>query len=388
MENPDSPEYLSARQRIRRWKSAAGIFHLLTVAAFCCSLLWAAPRLGAKDSYRLGEEMKERQEARQLLLEALDKYARYEKYYQEINGRFTRDLGRLSLPARFASGRREELQREYEISVLEAHPNRFILLATAVHGSDRVTIDENHRLRANFVLPAPSRAYLVEEADRLLQLRSAGVLPLDGLFGRYWAITASEMPGEFVAQGMRSPVLGEKRVTRGERGIASLFASVSAQVKQRMGSGRAATPSPAEALAATTPGANSRGPSPELEARDVNEWLDAGHLAQHVFRRERGRYAQRWEELDAVSDFGFAERMRVAKNVRVLPIELSGGSYRLLIEGTAGDLLGEQFVVDAAGGVKQVRYTEALINQLQETTSLLENFQINAIVDDAQKRHP
>jgi hypothetical protein len=85
--------------------------------------------------------------------------------------------------------------------------------------------------------------------------------------------------------------------------------------------------------------------------------------------------------------------MRVVRNVRVHPIELSGqgksSGYRLTLEGTTGDLMGEQFVIDDTGTMRQVRYTESLIQQLQSNTNLLENFQINPIVDDpAQKYRP
>lgn len=379
----ESPEFLSSRSRIRRWRAASGVFHLLSVAGFCLALLWAAPRLGAEDSVRIGEEMKERLEARQLLLEALDKLARYERYYFEVHGRYTRDLNRLALPVHFASGRREQLLRSYELSVMEAQPNRFTLLATSLDGSDRVTIDENHRLHANFVLPPPARAYLVEEADRLMRLRAVGVPAMEGLYGRYWRVRESEVPGEWVAEGLRGPVAGERRVSQPERGLASIFASVSQQVKQRMGGGK--LPSEAQLMSASAAAPSAGTSAKELSAQDVSEWLEAARLAQHVYRRERGAYARRWEDLDGVSGYGFSERMRAAQNVRVRPIEFAEGSYLLSIEGTAGELLGEQFVLDASGGVKQVRYTETLINQLQQTTNLL-NFQINPIVDEAPGR--
>ena len=127
---------------------------------------------------------------------------------------------------------------------------------------------------------------------------------------------------------------------------------------------------------------------------EVKNWLEAAHFAQHVYRKEKGSFAKRWEDLDSVSDFHFAERMRIVKNIRVHPVDLGVDqeSFHLTLEGTAGDLLGEQFVVDTGGTVRQVRYTEALIQQLQETTAILQNtfhFQINPIVEDsAQKSKP
>jgi hypothetical protein len=153
----------------------------------------------------------------------------------------------------------------------------------------------------------------------------------------------------------------------------SIFASVREQVQSRMG------PEPARELASV--GGASRFKE-VLGAGEVVEWLNAAHLAQHVHLRERGRFARRWEELDNISDYHFADRMKSVKNVRVHPIGLESNGYQLTLEGTSGDLLGEQFVMDQSGSVRQVRYTETLIQQLQETTNILENFQINPIVED------
>jgi hypothetical protein len=320
--------------------------------------------------------MQQQTERRQLLIEALDKMARYQKYYNEIHGRFTRDISRLAIPDQLSAGKRDLLDRDYEISVLEVRPNRFILLATGTNSSDRVTIDESHRLNANFVLPAPSRSYLFQEADRLLRLRAHGLPAEGGVFSRYWDFATDEAK-EWVAVGLRTPVLGVKRGMEGEGN--SIFASVREQVQSRMGD-------PArEPAALGVPGRFKD----ILESRDVNEWLNAAHLAQHVHLREKGRFARRWEELDSVSDYHFADRIKSVKNLRVHPIELETKGYQLTLEGTSGDLLGEQFVMDQSGSVRQVRYTETLIQQLQETTNILENFQINPIVEDpANAEHP
>jgi hypothetical protein len=370
-------EIFSSRERIRRWKSVAGVLHLVTVSSLVLSLLWILPRVAAKSPLLLGQEMQQQTERRQLLIEALDKMARYERYYNEIHGRFTRDISRLSIPEKLSAGKREFLEREYEISVLEARPNRFILLATGIHSSDRVTIDESHRLNANFVLPAPSRDYLFQEADRLLRLRAHGLPAEGGLFARYWDFATDEAR-DWVAVGVRTPVLGVKRGMEGEGN--SLFSSVREQVQNRMGAESTREP------------AATKDPSrfkESLDARDVTEWLNSAHLAQHVHLREKGRFARRWEELDTVSDYHFSDRIRAVRNLRVHPIEMANGGYQLTLEGTSGDLLGEQFVMDQSGSVRQVRYTEALIQQLQETTNILENFQINPIVEDpANAEHP
>lgn len=363
-------EIFSSRERIRRWKSVAGVLHLVTVSSLVLSVLWILPRVAAKNPILLGQEMQQQTERRQLLIEALDKMARYQKYYNEIHGRFTRDISRLAIPDQLSAGKRELLERDYEISVLEVRPNRFILLATGTKNSDRVTIDESHRLNANFVLPAPSRAYLLQEADRLLRLRAHDLPAEGGLFSRYWDFSTDEAK-EWVAVGVRNPVLGVKRGMEGEG--SSIFASVREQVQSRMGLEPAREPAAIGVLSRF---------KENLESRDVNEWLNAAHLAQHVHLREKGRFARRWEELDSVSDYHFSDRIKSVKNLRVHPIELENRGYQLTLEGTSGDLLGEQFVMDQSGSVRQVRYTETLIQQLQETTNILENFQINPIVED------
>lgn len=290
------------------------------------------------------------------------------------------------MPSQLSSGTWDELRRDYEVSVLEVHPNRFLLLATGVKNSDRVTIDESFRLNANFVLPPPSRAYLVEEADRLLRLSAEGIEAADGVFTRYWKLNPEE-GSSLVAVGLRAPVLGERRSLEPACEVASLFSAVGEQLRAQMG-----LPPPANA-AAEGEGRPSSLYKETLEAKDVNEWLQAAQLAQMAHRQELGRYAKRWEDLDRVSSYRFTDRMKAVRNVRVHPIELSGAgpksSYRLTLEGTTGDLMGEQFVIDDTGTVRQVRYTETLIQQLQSNTNLLENFQINPIVDDpAQKHHP
>lgn len=386
-ENRD--ELFSVRERIRRWKSLSGFFHLLTVCGMVLSLLWIFPRLDQKSALRFTGDLRDREQQRQLLVEALDKIVRYEKYYSETYGRYTRDLSRLQLPARFAGGSREEIQSAYEISVPEAYPNRFLILATGINNGDRVMIDESHRLSANFILPPPSRAYLLEEADRLLKLRAQGVDPEPGIYSRYWKVESSE-EGALVASGVKDPILGERREWKMEE--SPLFAAVSEQVKSRLGL-ESRRPSSIAHEEPTYPEKTIAPFHESVGARDVYEWLEAGRYAQQIFRREHGRFAQRWEQLDGVSDFHFAERMRNVKNVRVHPIELSAdkSGFRLTLEGTDGALMGEQFVIDQAGTVRQVRYTEALIHQLQETTSILQNafqFQINPVGDGSPAAHP
>ncbi len=353
-------QLFSIRHKFRRLRSLGGFFHLLSVAFLVLSALYLIPHYGSKTTFELDEDLKKRQSARQLLLETLDRFARYEKYHHEVYGRYTRDLHRLSLPNQLASGSRIELEQEYEISLLEVQPNRFVLLATGLKNSDRVTIDESHRLNANFVLPPPARAYLFEEADRMLRLQSQGLPLTEGVYGRYWELERAGAQLPWVAVGKKKPVLNERRELVAEREVASIFHSVKEQVQNRLVPGVASVAS----LGKT-----------KVEVRDVQEWLEKARLAQHVYRREKGAYARRWEDLDQVSDYGFLERMRSASNIRVHPIEVNFGEkgFQLTLEGTEGDLLGERFVVDESGLMRQVRYTETIVQQLQETTEFLES---------------
>lgn len=363
------------------------------MAGFALCLTWILPLVASKSDLQLSQEWAQRQQGRQLLFEALDRLVRYQHYFHDINGRFTRDIARLSFPNRLASGELEQLRRIYEISVIEVQPRRFLIMATGVNNTDRVTIDESHRLNANFVVPPPTRAYLLEEADRLLALKSRGSEPQDGIFSQYWQIDRAQEGQGWVAIGVRSPVEGERREFQGDRALASIFAAVSERVKSKMGTMQADGKTVKEESDADDAELSAVPPRASLfkeilNPSDAQEWLERARLAQHVYHREYGIYAKRWEQLDVVSDYHFAERMKVAKNIRVYPIELSNDDkdFRLTLEGTSGDLMGEQFVMDRSGSMRQVRYTEALIHQLQEGTNLLENtfhFQINPIVEDS-----
>lgn len=366
----------SVREKFRRWKHLSGVFHLLTVSTLALGILWVMPQLASKSAAQIGQDMERQIERRQLLLEALDKIARYQHYYGEVNGRFTRDIARLALPADFLEGKQDILRRGYEISVLETRPGRFLLLATGTDNGDRVTVDESFRINANFVLPMPSRAFLLGEAERMLRLRTKGRGTGGGAFARYWNLQEDESH-RWVAVGIRAPVRGERREAN-ETPVSSLFTSVREQVQSRM-MGRAER-APAQL--------EKKSDFKEiLSAPDVTDWLESAHLAQHVYWREKGEFARRWEDLDLVTGLRFTDRMRAAKNVRVKPIEMTASGYQIVVEGTEGDLMGEQFLVDKSGSVRQLRYTESLIQQLQETTNILENFQINPIVDDPTPRY-
>ena len=359
----------SIKRKIRRWRSYAGIFHLLSliVAVMFCG--WYLPQQKNGRPFQSSVEMQRREENRQLLLEALDRLARFEKYFYELNGRYTRDLSRLQLPSKLSMGSVEEIKRNYEISVLEMQPNRFLLLATGIGSHDRVTIDERHRVNANFSVPMPSKSYLLEEADRMLRLKELGKAAEEGFYSRFWQVQYSES-FSWYAIGLKPPVKGEKRILLTAR------------------------PSSLRVPSSTDSNVENDGKTlaklewkEDLDIHDVHDWLGAAKLAQHVFLKEYGSYANRWDDLDRVSDYHFSERMRLVKNIRVHPIELpsDGTGFRIVMEGTSGDLMGEQFLLDSGGQVRQVRYTEALIQQLQKSTNFLENsfnFQIKPMNED------
>ena len=384
-------ELFSARQRIRRWKAVASAFHLLSVAVSILCILLALPYVESRNANQITQEWKEEQESRQMLIETLDRLVRYQRYFHDIYGRYTRDLSRILLPNRLATGDLEQLRRSYEISVIEVQPKRFLILATGIKNTDRITVDESHRLNANFSVPAPSRAYLLEEADRLLGLRAQGLETMEGFFSGYWEIGKGADDQSWFAVGLKNPVRGERRELQGEKALANIFAVVSEKLKNAMSpSGDGHAPASVNDDAVSSEIVHIALFKEALTPSDVQEWLEAARLAQHIHKRERGVFARRWEQLDLVSEYHFEERMKYAKNVRVHPIEVSldERDFHFTIEGTNGDLMGEQFVMDRSGSMRQIRYTDALIHQLQEGTNLLENtfhFQINPIADDAAR---
>ena len=142
-------ELFSARQRIRRWKAVASAFHLLSVAVSILCILLALPYVESRNANQITQEWKEEQESRQMLIETLDRLVRYQRYFHDIYGRYTRDLSRILLPNRLATGDLEQLRRSYEISVIEVQPKRFLILATGIKNTDRITVDESQIGRAH-----------------------------------------------------------------------------------------------------------------------------------------------------------------------------------------------------------------------------------------------
>lgn len=375
----------SAREKIRRWKAISGLFHLASISLLILAVCWWVPHPQGKSLTEISVEIQKQAEVRRTLLESLDRIVRYQKYYAEVHGKFTRDLNRLPVPDRQTASSEIDIRKFYEISVLDARPNRILVLATGISNGDRVTIDEGHRVSANFILPSPSRTYLEEEADRLLRIMGQGKSAETGLYSRYWKIESGE-GRSLVAHGLRAPVLGQKKELEPARELSSLFASIREKVESRI-MGKPSKDSETDGRSVASGASPSKYPTLWV-SEDVFAWLEAARLAQHVHFREKGKYARKWEDLDAVSNYDFVQRMKLAKNIRVNPIEFEGESFRISIEGTSGDLMGEQYFVDHSGSIRQLRYTETLIQQLQETTSILENFQINPIFEPSGKSDP
>jgi hypothetical protein len=325
--------------------------------------------MGRKAQVNIAFDLSSRVLQRQQLLEALDRMGRQQHYFREVNGRFTRDLSRLAIPDRLASGTLEELKAEYEIAATEVSPSRFLLVGQGLKNGDRVSLDEMHRINANFVLPEPNKKYLSEEADRMLRLHKAGESPLPGIYAQYWRIESVPEEG-LVALGVRAPVAGERLAQIPLRRPAGLFESVSEAIRNpELGNSIGAAIGASAGLSVA---------SSLLQSRDVEAWLKAAHYAQHVFFREQGRFARKWDELDSAVDFQFSKKSKSTENVRFHPIEIQEGGqrYRIVLEGTRGDIEGEQFILDQSGNIQQVRFTEALKQQLQSTTDLLEIFQV------------
>ncbi|NUM89347.1 MAG: hypothetical protein HUU37_09100 [Bdellovibrionales bacterium] len=346
----------AARERLRQWKHWGGVLHLssLVMAVLVAGLWVPVERKPAAFSAALSAA--EATDVRRALVEALDTIVRYEHYYREIHGRFTPDLARLGLPRFTASGSIDDVRERFDVDVRVIGASRFVVEARA--SAERAIIDEGHRLRANFLLPPPSRLFLFEEADRQIRASYQGRSREGGVYARYWRIEAGG-----VAVGVREPVLGERHTwleSVGEgREPASLFAGVSSKLR---------------AMAMSAPLQRR-----EFSSAEVTRWLRNAQLAQHIHRRERGRFARRWQELDAVTQFGLSGLEQESANLRLLPIETDATGYRIRVEGTEGNLLGEQFVLDQTGQVQQVRFSDALVKSISEGSSTLQraiDFQI------------
>lgn len=380
------------RERWRKIRAWDGVFHLLSLSVGVLIVLAIYPGMpgdgnkAAVDFVDGFSQVSRSQNIRQLLVEALDKIIRYENYYKDIHGHYTRDLSRLGLPDRLSTGSFDDVRRVYEVAVVELTSNRVVVMANGADSAqekmltrfDRMTMDERHRISANFVMPPPSRAYLYEEADRMLGLQLSGKSRLDSVVANFWNIEShGEGITDITAVGQKNPVLGVKRSLNTMGKAITLFDSVHGVLSgKNMGHAT-------RNLAMISSEEKEKNNSNQVRrAADVRALLRDVYQAQYIHKRERGTYAKRWEDLDAIAGFHFQEEKNLSSNLRFQPIEVNEQGYQITIEGTSGDLMGEQFQMSQNGSIRQVRYTDALIQQLQHSTAILENtfkFQISEV---------
>lgn len=332
---------------------------------------WVAQSQGAAAS-------EEASRIRQLLIESLDTYARYQQYHREVYGRFARDLRNLGVPENASGGKLDELRRYYEISVMEANTKRFLILASAQPAvsvelglrADRVTIDERYRLNANFPLPPMNRKYLADAADRILGLKLRGRSPELGLGGDFWTFEQHQDVDRqrWIAVGRRGAAVGTLRQASFENDTSRTLASIFTQVKKRIET-RAVRKS-----AAPT--------GPEFDVAAMNFLLSDARFAQHVHFREKGYYTDQWENLDLVTGFRLSERATQAGNVALEPIELVASGFTMRLKATSGPLLGEVFAINEVGLIKQIRFSDVLVKELKNSAEILGNptrFQISEV---------
>jgi hypothetical protein len=193
---------------------------------------------------------------------------------------------------------------------------------------------------------------------------------LDSIFSQYWELDQGEVVG------LKAPVLGERKtlsdfVSLEPRADFSLFETVSQKLRAPASSGWSL---------------DSAGPV-TLRAEEILLVLQEMKQAMHIFRRERGYFPTRWEELDQLTGYGFTKQREQWSNLRLNPIEINDRGYFITIDGTKGDLQGEQFILDQSGSVRQIRYTEAIIKQLEQTTAML-NSALGFSVTETKTREP
>lgn len=367
------------------WGKFLGAVCHLGVLILVVAVAAVRPEASSLNQSPLREIDPESLRARQALLEALDYYVRYQQYYREVYGRFSRDLAELGVPDMLALGSLEEVRRNYEISVLEASSKRLVILATAQPGaavapgtrSDRITVDERFRLNANFQLPPLAKKYLLTEADRGLSLRFKGREALLGLSADYWSFEPKQEAEKirWSAVGKQGPVLGNLRhhanPSLPERGLASVFTRVS----RHLGGTK-------RSIAANEEHA-------ELGVRQIRYLLADARLAQHIHLRERGFYAEDWQALDQVTSFRIVERLDRSPNLSREPIELlRNSSFELRLKAISGPLLGEVFSMGLSGELKQIRFTDVLVKKLNESSKILQGTAVGFQISEIKDRSP
>lgn len=345
------------------WGSVIHLFSLVVLFVFAVTQYPQETSFEAKQRVR-----KSRQEVVQMrrdLLELLDRIVRYQKYYKQIYGQYTRDIKRLGLPQKFFSGDWKRLHERYEISVADIGPSKLLVLAIAASDRvgdadiqhDRIVMDERLRVNANFQIPALSRSYLLEEVNRRLRLFAFGMQSLPGLADSYWRITRSTIEAKKSAIGLQAPVRGERVVLPAkQRSVASIFVETTKRIRSIKWEDKAI--SPQNKVAA--------------DLHQIKSLLFKARFAQHVYRQETGRYARRWQDLDRFNGFGFRTIASQLNNVKLQPLEADTKTFMVSLKGTSGNLLGEIFSINEKGTLKQIRFSKQLIDQLQQSTEWLE----------------
>lgn len=335
------------------WREFAGVVHIGALV-----MLLVAGGLVSRNLENAKSPVPEviSQVTTQDLLEYLDKCVRYQNHFKAIHGKFARELSQLGVPFRLSNGSVFDLQKNFEIQLVDLSPDFFVIRARERQSKNQIFIDRKFHLSSNLNLPALSRAYLVEEGRRLLQLASANVnsksaLESLGLARNYWTMEVSK-EGERKISGTTFPVLDED---------AALVFRDSAETIEKPARSLASEP-------ALNPYAAAISSGDEGEIRKI---LNNARYSELVYFRETGKFTNRWDDLDRISGFGFKDLTK-SRFLRFHPIESSAGDFSLKIESAEGDNLGEQYLVSRLGEVQQIKYTDALLHQIKETTDLLQ----------------
>lgn len=167
-------------------------------------------------------------EIRQAMLEMLDHLVTREREYKEKNGRFTFLLSRVLAPTLFKQ------QSDYEIRVIQADAEHLVIFAFSEQAGslgDQVFIDEEYRIRSNFIPPEPSLEYIRSVAlGHLKSLKRASYMadliePTQ--FKNYFRYTfTNDASGQKIVRafGVRAPVLGLELQWSGESSLGLLEA--------------------------------------------------------------------------------------------------------------------------------------------------------------------
>lgn len=176
-------------------------------------------------------------EIRQAMLEMLDHLVTREREYKEKNGRFTFLLSRVLAPTLFKQ------QSDYEIRVIQADAEHLVIFAFSEQAGslgdqvfagslgDQVFIDEEYRIRSNFIPPEPSLEYIRSVAlGHLKSLKRAShmsdlIEPTQ--FKNYFRYTfTNDSSGQKIVRafGVRAPVLGLELQWSGESSLGLLEA--------------------------------------------------------------------------------------------------------------------------------------------------------------------